>query len=121
MSDKSDGVDATISLPKGGGALHGIGEKFSPDLYTGTGNFIVPIALPSGRNGLQPELNLSYSSGNGNGPFGLGWSLSVPGVSLKTSNGIPRYQGDDVYVLSGAEDLVLIQEDSVSSLGIGWA
>lgn len=32
----SKGSSSAISLPKGGGALHGIGEKFSPDLYTGT-------------------------------------------------------------------------------------
>ena len=30
-------------------------------------------------------------SGNGNGPFGLGWNLSIPGVSRKTSKGVPRY------------------------------
>jgi hypothetical protein len=71
-----------IALPKGGGAVHAIGEKFSPDLFTGTGNFTVPIALPAGRNGFQPQLNLVYSTGNGNGPFGLGWALSVPGVSF---------------------------------------
>jgi hypothetical protein len=34
-----------ISLPKRGGALHGIGEKCSRDPYTGTANFTVPIAL----------------------------------------------------------------------------
>jgi hypothetical protein len=34
-----------ITLPKGGGAQHGLGEKFSPDLHTGTGNFTVPISL----------------------------------------------------------------------------
>ena len=96
-----------ISLPKGGGALHGIGEKFSPDLHTGTGNFSVPIALPSGRNGFQPQLNLAYSTGNGNGPFGLGWSISVPGVSRKTSQGVPQYDdSQDIFILSGAEDLV---------------
>ena len=71
--------------------MQGIGEKFSPDLHTGTGNFTVPIALPPGRNGFQPQLNLVYSTGNGNGPFGLGWSLSIPGVSRKTSKGVPRY------------------------------
>ena len=36
-------------------------------------------------------------------------------MALKTSKGIPRYQGDDVYVLSGAEDLVLVNEDSGAS------
>lgn len=96
-----------ISLPKGGGALHGIGETFSPDLFTGTGNFSVPIVLPPGRNGFQPALDLVYSTGNGNSPFGLGWSLSIPGVSRKTSKGVPRYRdAEDVFILSGAEDLI---------------
>jgi hypothetical protein len=56
MSNKSSASNQVISLPKGGGALHGIGETFSPDLQTGTGNFTVPIALPPGRNGFQPKL-----------------------------------------------------------------
>ncbi len=107
MSNKSGSASQVISLPKGGGALHGIGEKFSPDLHTGTGNFTVPIALPPGRNGFQPELNLVYSTGNGNGPFGLGWSLGIPGVSRQRSRGIPRYDdSQDTFILSGAEDLV---------------
>ncbi len=109
MSNKSGTSSQIISLPKGGGALTGIGEKFSPDLFTGTGNFTVPIALPPGRNGFQPQLNLVYSTGSGNGPFGLGWSLSIPGVSRKTSHGVPRYDDDsDIFILSGAEDLVPI-------------
>ena len=112
MSDKSGTSAGVISLPQGGGALQGIGETFSPDLFTGTGNFTVPVALPPGRNGFQPQLNLVYSTGNGNGPFGLGWSLSVPGVSRKTAKGVPRYRDGaddlkdrDTFVLSGAEDL----------------
>jgi RHS repeat-associated protein len=117
MSDKSGTSSQIISLPKGGGALQGIGEKFSPDLFTGTGNFTVPIALPPGRNGFQPQLSLVYSTGNGNGAFGLGWSLSIPGVSCQTSKGIPRYQDydpdlkeRDTFILSGAEDLVPVDE-----------
>src|SRR5438309_770997 len=101
MSNKSGISGQVISLPKGGGALHGIGEKFAPDLHTGTGNFTVPIALPPGRNGFQPQLSLVYSTGSGNGPFGLGWSLSIPGVSRQTSHGIPRYDATDVFLLSG--------------------
>jgi hypothetical protein len=106
MASSSASTDAIISLPKGGGALHGIGEKFSPELHTGTGNFTVPIALPAGRNGFQPQINLVYSTGNGNGVFGQGWSLSIPGVSRRTSKGVPRYDDTDVFILSGAEDLV---------------
>src|SRR5215216_2164327 len=110
MSNKSSASSQVISLPKGGGALQGIGEKFSPDLYTGTGNFTVPINLPPGRNGFQPELTLVYSTGNGNGPFGLGWSLSIPGVGRQTSRGVPVYDDSvDTFVLSRAEDLVPVE------------
>jgi RHS repeat-associated protein len=119
MATKANSGGQVISLPQGGGALHGIGETFSPDLHTGTGNFTVPIALPPGRNGFQPQLDLVYSTGNGNGPFGLGWSLSIPGVSRKTSRGIPRYLDEggpvserDTYLLSGAEDLVPVAEQN---------
>jgi hypothetical protein len=109
MGNESSSPGQIISLPQGGGALHGMGEKFSPDLHTGTGNFTVPIAFPAGRNDFQPQLSLTYSTGTGNGPFGLGWSLSVPGVTRRTSKGIPVYDdSSDVFILSGAEDLVLL-------------
>jgi hypothetical protein len=89
MSAKAGSTSDLLSVPKGGGALKGMGEKFSADLHTGTGNFSVPIALSPGRNGFQPQLTLSFSTGNGNGPFGLGWELSIPGVSRLSSKGIP--------------------------------
>jgi hypothetical protein len=113
MPNKSGVAEQVISLPKGGGALKGLGEKFQPDLHTGTGNFSVPIAVPPGRNGFQPQLTLTYSTGNGNGPFGLGWNLGIPCVTRKTSQGIPCYQDQDVFILSGAEDLVLVKEETV--------
>jgi RHS repeat-associated protein len=101
-----------LSLPKGGGALRGLGETFSPDPFTGTGSFTVPITLPAGRNGLEPGLSLTYNNGTGSGPYGLGWSLAVPGVTRRTNKGIPRYVDEptdpqaDVFILSGLEDLV---------------
>ncbi len=111
MSNKSGIGDNVVSLPQGGGAISGMGEKFSPDLFTGTGNFSVPIAIPEGRNGFQPQLSLGYSTGNGNGAFGLGWGLSVPGIMRKTNKGVPKYNDEnDVYILSGSEDLIPVSE-----------
>src|SRR3989475_8573709 len=105
----------TISLPKGGGAIRGIGEKFAANPVTGTGAMSVPIATSPGRSGFGPQLSLSYDSGAGNGPFGFGWSLSLPAITRKTDKGLPQYRDaeeSDVYVLSGAEDLVpVLQPD----------
>ncbi|ULL16718.1 toxin [Paenibacillus sp. H1-7] len=98
-----------ISLPKGGGAIRGIGEKFAANPVTGTGSMSVPIAVSPGRSGFGPQLALSYDSGAGNGPFGLGWSLSMPSIARTTDKGLPRYvdaQESDVFILSGAEELV---------------
>ena len=82
----------SISLPKGGGAVRGIGEKFAANPVTGTGSMSVPIATSPGRSGFGPQLNLSYDSGSGNGPFGFGWSLSIPSTPRKTDKGLPKYQ-----------------------------
>ena len=99
----------SISLPKGGGAIRGIGEKFAANPVTGAGSMTVPIAVSPGRSGFAPQLALSYDSGAGNGPFGLGWNLSLPAITRKTDKGLPKYQDadeSDVFILSGAEDLV---------------
>lgn len=99
--------EPVISLPKGGGALRGIGEKFQANPVTGTASLAVPIAVTPGRSGFGPSLSLSYDSGGGNGAFGLGWSLSLPLIGRRTDKGLPRYRDDlDIFILSGAEDLV---------------
>jgi Salmonella virulence plasmid 65kDa B protein len=82
----ADGKEATnektpwsipsISLPKGGGAIRGIGEKFGANPVTGTASMTVPIYTSPGRSGFGPQLALSYDSGAGNGPFGYGWNRS---------------------------------------------
>src|SRR5687768_10618610 len=108
-SSSSDVRTPAIQLPKGGGAIRGIGEKFAANPVTGTGSISVPIATSPGRSGFGPQLSLNYDSGAGNGPFGFGWALSLPQIARKTEKGLPQYQDaqeSDVYILSGAEDLV---------------
>jgi RHS repeat-associated protein len=99
----------SIDLPKGGGALRSIGEKFGANPVTGTGTLSIPIATSPGRSGFGPRLGLSYDSGAGNGPFGFGWHLSLPSITRKTDKGLPRYldaEESDVFIFAGAEDLV---------------
>jgi len=108
-AEKSGVLTPSISLPKGGGAIRGIGEKFTANPVTGTGSMTVPIDTSPGRSGFGPQLSMSYDSGAGNGPFGIGWSLSLPTITRKTDKGLPLYRDaeeSDVFILSGAEDLV---------------
>ncbi len=63
-----------------------------------------PLSVPPGRNGIQPDLALSYSSSGGNGWTGLGWDLSVGSVIVDTRWGVPRYDPaneTETYVLDG--------------------
>ncbi len=106
-----------LALPKGGGAIRGIDEKFTANPATGTGALTVPIATTPGRSGFGPQLALSYDSGSGNGPFGLGWSLRLPAITRKTEKGLPRYDDtgeSDVFLLAGAEDLVPVLNPDTS-------
>jgi Salmonella virulence plasmid 65kDa B protein len=61
-----------LNLPKSGGALRGLGEKFKAGGPTGTGNLRVPLPVSPCRGGVEPALALTYDSGHGQGPFGIG-------------------------------------------------
>lgn len=109
-----------VALPKGGGAIRGMGEKFAANPSTGTGSLTVPIPTSRGRADFGPRLSLAYQPGEGNGPFGLGWSLSLPAITRRTDKGVPRYDDgaeSDVFLLAGAEDLVPVLR---SGDGGGW-
>jgi len=98
-----------IAVPRGGGAVRGIGEKFAVDAVTGTGTVTVPLAASPGRSGSGPQPVLRYDSGTGNGPWGLGWRLDVSSIRRTTDRGRPRFADDaesDTFLLRGSEDLV---------------
>jgi len=106
-----------INLPKGGGAIRGLGEKFAANPVSGSASMAVPIAISPGRSGFGPSLSLSYDSGAGNGPFGFGWRLALPSITRKTDKRLPQYFDpidSGVFLLSGAEDLepVLVEDTS---------
>src|SRR5258706_7841032 len=55
-----------IELPKGGGALKNIDEKFQVNAANGTASFSVPLPFSKTRSDFVPVLALSYNSGSGN-------------------------------------------------------
>ena len=73
---------------------------------TGSAALSYPIKLPAGRNGMQPQLSISYNSGGGNGWLGLGWNLNIPAISVDTRWGVPRYLKDwetETYTMNGEQ------------------
>ena len=104
-----------ISLPKGGGALKGIDEKFQVNAANGTASFSIPLPFSPNRNGFTPQLSLSYNSGTGNSLFGIGWDIGLPAIQRRTDKKLPRYfdtntfddiAQEDSFMFSGVEELV---------------
>ena len=110
MSTPQQLSEQVLALPSGPGGIHGLGETFGADPYTGTGRLRLALPLPAGHGGLRPELALIYSSGAGNGVCGVGWSFSAGNVRRRTEKGIPRYRNDDLFVL-GDDELVPFGDD----------
>ncbi len=82
---------------------------------SGTANLSYPIEIPAGRQGMQPNLALTYSSSGGNGWLGVGWDISIPSITVETRWGVPRYDSDyesEVYVYEGEQ---LVTFDSVEN------
>jgi hypothetical protein len=62
----------SVSLPKGGGAIRGMGEKFAANPVTGTDSMTVVIGPSPRRAGFGPQLDLSYD-----GPFVFGYGVGT--------------------------------------------
>ncbi|MFJ2715243.1 SpvB/TcaC N-terminal domain-containing protein, partial [Pseudomonas sp. NPDC087346] len=98
---------AQPSLPKGGGAIQGMGEALGSVGMTGMVSRTLALPITQGR-GYAPTLSLNYSSGAGNGAFAMGWGLSEIAIRRRTSHGTPLYQEDDTYL--GPDGEVLVPE-----------
>ncbi|MEO5600886.1 MAG: SpvB/TcaC N-terminal domain-containing protein, partial [Cyclobacteriaceae bacterium] len=107
---KSNAVEIpSITLPKGGGGIKSIDDKFLVNPANGSAGFSIPFPFSPSRNGFMPAMSLQYSSGSGNDIFGLGWRADPPSIARKTEKKLPQYndlEESDTFIFSGAEDLV---------------
>ena len=92
----------SISLPKGGGAIRGIGEKFAANPVTGTGSMTVPIATSPGRSGFGPTLTASSTTAAGT-IFGVEQAARTTSdaVSLSAPVGFPIVLGGFLLAVLG--------------------
>jgi hypothetical protein len=113
MPETSAYVPTVMSDIKAANPLEGINLMQPPTANNnGTANLSYPLEIPAGRNGMQPNLALTYNSGGGNSWLGVGWDISIPAITVETRWGVPRYNSSlesEVYVLGGEQ---LVTKDS---------
>lgn len=81
-----------------------------PDVDESTGALVYkyPVAIPPGRNGLQPDIALSYNSQNTDlmGVVGYGWSLDMPSISRMAKHGVDALYVENIFSASMSGELV---------------
>jgi hypothetical protein len=83
---------------EGNGNIIGSIPGFSDVTTDGVARYSIPLQVPPGRSGLQPELTLSYGSRGVNGILGVGWTLE--GLSLISGvTRITRWMGMQLHSL----------------------
>lgn len=76
-------------------------------------NYTLPIAVPPGINGIQPQLNLVYNNHSGNGLLGYGWNITglsaitrIPSTIHHDGANEPVDYVDDRFALDGQRLIV---------------
>lgn len=87
----------------------------------GSANLSYPIELPPARNGMSPQLAITYNSDGGSGWLGEGWDLQIPSITVDTRWGVPRYDPryeTETYNYNGVMLATVVDTTSNDSLGI---
>ncbi|SMN00333.1 Rhs family protein [uncultured Candidatus Thioglobus sp.] len=95
----------------------------SLSINQGAANYTVPITLPPGAGGMQPELSINYNSNSGNGQLGVGFSLGGLSNIHRCSKTIATdgvkggisYNNNDRYCLDGQRLIVISGTDGESN------
>jgi hypothetical protein len=77
-----------LVLLKGDSAIDGIGEQFVANAFYGGPILCLPVNAIL-RSDFTPDHSRSFSSGKGDGNYGMDWDNSLPKISRITSKGLP--------------------------------
>jgi hypothetical protein len=72
------------------------------NIANGIANYTLPINVPVGIQGVQPNLAISYNSNGGNGQLGLGWALA--GTSSFSRGGSSHFLDGQVAPVTLTDD-----------------
>ncbi len=91
----------------------------------GSFNYEIPLWVPRGRAGMQPEVELSYNSNTPDGALGVGWSLNAGQSAIMrcnknvardgVANGVTFDDNKDIFCL-GSQKLVEVEQGELPEL-----
>lgn len=106
--DGGDVDDSTYGYVEGDIADYNVGAlEGSAGVSGGAATYNVPIVIPPGRKGMQPNVSLNYSSRSGNSVVGVGWSLSA-GSSIHRCSATYAQDGYTKGITFGNDDKLCI-------------
>ena len=102
----------TIKLPDGPGSVAGLAKPAEMDAFSAQVEYSIPVRTPS-VGGMSPTVSLAYSGALGNGPLGIGWTLSTAAIRRSLRDGVPHYDDRDELTIEGVGSgrLVLVRPD----------
>lgn len=101
--DEASAAAIDYNLPVG--SIEG-SAAVGPD---GSANYTIPIVVPPGINGVQPQLSVAYNSNISNGLLGIGWNLNGISTITRMSKTVFKdgdlaginLDGNDLFALDG--------------------
>ncbi len=73
--------------------------------YSGAAVADIPIIVPPGRAGIQPQIKLNYNSNRKNGWIGMGWDIDMGTIQRSVKHGLDYTQDDYESTLGGLSEL----------------
>ncbi len=94
---------------KGGSKLFGVVDGTINVSMFGGATYYVPLDIPKGVSGMNPDVGIVYNSQNGNGLLGYGWNIHGISTIIRTGstlyhNGMmsaANFSDDDCFMLDG--------------------
>lgn len=74
---------------------------------TGSTSLGIPIIVPPGRAGMQPEIALNYGGSGSNGIVGVGWDLELGSIQRSTKKGLD-YEGTEFIAAINGSSVELV-------------
>jgi RHS repeat-associated protein len=80
-----------------------------PALFTGAVSATVPVGLPPGRGGAQPQLTIAYRSDLRNASLGGGWIVETSAIERSVRDGVQYASGGPFVLRSGGTVADLVE------------